>query len=112
MIGIQERIGKNIRDTRKKKKISQRELANRLKISVTQLQKYENGENNISVVKLYLISEILDTDILLLILDGKNNDVDMQIIENNFLTLFQNIKNPEVKQNILELVKNVSVVQP
>ncbi len=57
------KLGKKIRSFRKYKKITQRELALKLKISHQQLHKYETGENKISSSKLFMICNVLQVEI-------------------------------------------------
>lgn len=105
MIGVSEKIGQNIHNIRKSMKISQKDLSKKLQISTKQLQKYENAENNISVSMLYTIAEALNVDILLLILDFKQNDINLSNIEMNFFNTFHGIKNIEIKKKIINLVE-------
>lgn len=56
-------IGKKIWDRRTQLGISRRELAGKLKISQQQLEKYEKGQNRISVATVLLISEYTKTPI-------------------------------------------------
>ncbi len=60
---IEKKIGEKIRELRKKKGLSQIELANRIGISFQQIQKYEKGLSKISISRLYQISDALGVDI-------------------------------------------------
>ncbi len=53
-------LGKHIRLLRKKREISQENLAKRTKVSFQQIQKYEKGENRISVSRFLNICEMMD----------------------------------------------------
>ena len=55
-------VGKRVRERRTILGWSQEELAERLKISFQQVQKYEAGTNRISASRLYQISKIMRTD--------------------------------------------------
>ncbi|QOW53008.1 MAG: XRE family transcriptional regulator [Pedobacter sp.] len=55
-------IGTKIRETRKSKSISQEQLALRTAIDRSYLGRIERGEVNITVEKLYQISQTLDID--------------------------------------------------
>jgi transcriptional regulator with XRE-family HTH domain len=57
------KIGEKIWRARKSWGLSQMELAERVGISFQQIQKYEKGATNISVIRLYQISEALGMDI-------------------------------------------------
>ncbi|WP_216938004.1 MULTISPECIES: helix-turn-helix domain-containing protein [unclassified Acinetobacter] len=55
-------IGTKIRETRKSKSISQEQLALRTAIDRSYLGRIERGEVNITVEKLYQISQTLEVD--------------------------------------------------
>ena len=59
-------IGKKIKFYRRLKEMSQKDLGNALQEPITsqQIHKYEKGNNDISVVKLFEISKILKIDFL------------------------------------------------
>jgi transcriptional regulator with XRE-family HTH domain len=58
------RIGQNLKQIRKARKVSQGRLAEALGITFQQIQKYENGTNRISVSRLIAISQVLDAPVL------------------------------------------------
>lgn len=60
---IDVHVGARVRMRRKMKGISQEALANKLKLTFQQVQKYERGTNRISASKLYEIAKALDTTI-------------------------------------------------
>lgn len=62
-------IGNQIFFIRKLHKTTRKELAEKLNLSSTQLQNYENGSNRISVSKLHTIARALDISIIKLIPD-------------------------------------------
>ncbi|EJW10830.1 DNA-binding protein, putative [Rhodovulum sp. PH10] len=53
-------IGRNIRQQRLKRGLSQTELADAIGIRFQQLQKYEKAKNRITASRLYLIARRLD----------------------------------------------------
>ncbi|GEM_PF-6348626 len=55
------RLGRRLRDVRLEKEITQGELAYEIGIAPQQLQKYEYGQNRISIPKLKIAAEVLDT---------------------------------------------------
>jgi DNA-binding XRE family transcriptional regulator len=61
--GLDEQIGRRIRDRRRFSGLAQHELAKALGISHQQLQKYEAGKNRISASRLWRCAEVLDTPI-------------------------------------------------
>ncbi|MDA3452933.1 MULTISPECIES: helix-turn-helix domain-containing protein [Acinetobacter] len=56
------KIGQLIRQKRKEKQISQEKLALLCNIDRSYLGRIERGEVNITILKLYEISEVLDTN--------------------------------------------------
>ena len=56
-------IGAAIRAKRKSSKITMKDLANLLDISIQQVSKYESGLNNITALNLWRISEFFGCDI-------------------------------------------------
>lgn len=57
--------GDVLQRTRSSKKISQSQLANHLKITFQQIQKYEKGTNRISLSKFWMICEFLNVSPLI-----------------------------------------------
>ena len=59
-------LGRNIRKTRKEKNLSQEKLALMCGLDRSYMGRIERGEVNITVVKLYEISKVLEVDIRIL----------------------------------------------
>jgi transcriptional regulator with XRE-family HTH domain len=59
---IQRRIGKRIKDARKQRGVTQKELADDLSIHTITLSRYENAKNDIDVVAVYQVAEALGED--------------------------------------------------
>ncbi|MCP1335553.1 response regulator [Futiania mangrovi] len=60
-------VGTKIKLLRKKKGLSQTALARALGITFQQVQKYERGDNRVSVSRLYDISKVLDVSLAVLV---------------------------------------------
>ena len=60
-------IGQNIRKARKEKDLSQEKLALMCELDRSYLGRIERGEANITVLKLYEISKVLEVDIRILL---------------------------------------------
>jgi len=67
-------IGKTIVTYRQNRQLTQQQLADLINLSVQQIQKYEYGETNISVVRLLNIAKALDTNLLELLQPALEND--------------------------------------
>ena len=60
-------LGRNIRKTRKEKNLSQEKLALMCGLDRSYMGRIERGEVNITVLKLYEISKVLEVDIQILL---------------------------------------------
>lgn len=60
---IDAHVGRQIRQQRKVRKVSQQKLADALGVTFQQIQKYEHGVNRVSVSRLYAISTVLDVTV-------------------------------------------------
>ncbi|ELC8426421.1 TPA: RstR family transcriptional repressor [Clostridium perfringens] len=68
-------IGNNIKSIRKKNKLTQKDLADKLNKSVRMVQKYENGEVTPNIDVLKKISKILNVSLDSLLDTNKDNDI-------------------------------------
>lgn len=66
---LERRLGRRIREARKARGITLKVLAARLGVSYQQVQKYEKGDNRISVSTLLLISRVLGVPAIALLDD-------------------------------------------
>lgn len=80
------KIGRNIREQRMKKGLSQEELAERLYVTRQTISNYETGRSNPDVEMLTRLAEALDTDIQLLIY-GETKKRDMKQIRTAVVSL-------------------------
>lgn len=101
---IYKNLGNNIKKARKDKNLTQKELANRLGLSVVTIQNYENGRREPGLAVIYDIALKLDMTIAELL--GYDNDLKNAELD------FKNIKiDPEVvksisSENLLEFFKS------
>ena len=63
MITVKDEVAKNLRYFRKKKKLTQKQLANSIGVKHGAISAWENGKNSIYVEKLFLICEILNVSV-------------------------------------------------
>ncbi|MBE6444344.1 MAG: helix-turn-helix transcriptional regulator [Alphaproteobacteria bacterium] len=103
MLYLAERI-KIIRQT---KNITLGNMASKIGITRKQLQNYENGQTNIGITRLWQIAQILQVDIVTLVegLDNKPSSIDNESLE--FIRLFNNLKDQNIKDIILGLLKSM-----
>ena len=62
--GMDEHIGRRIRERRHELKMSQQALAKEIRVAFQQVQKYENGKNRITAVRLFVFSHVLRVPVL------------------------------------------------
>lgn len=63
MQDIKVRVSQLIRETRKTKSITQRELAEKLGVGETTVNRYESGEQNLTIETLQKIADALGVDV-------------------------------------------------
>lgn len=56
-------LGQTIRKLRINKKLSQKELANKIDVPQSSISDFENGKGNFNIIKLSLIAETLNTNL-------------------------------------------------
>jgi transcriptional regulator with XRE-family HTH domain len=61
---MDEHIGRRIRERRHELKMSQQALAKEIGVAFQQVQKYENGKNRITAVRLFVLSHVLRVPVL------------------------------------------------
>jgi transcriptional regulator with XRE-family HTH domain len=60
---MDEHIGRRMRERRRELKMSQQVLAKEIGVAFQQVQKYENGKNRISAVRLFVLSHVLNVPV-------------------------------------------------
>ena len=108
---ICEYVGKTIRSLRQAKNLTLAELAQRLKISYQQLQKYEKGTNRLSIDKLYDIARYLGIEVYNFFPGAEISPLSTDNIQKISLTSsFAAIKDPELKAIVLKLVDKLQQI--
>lgn len=107
-------IGSNIRAYRQELKLTCKELAELVGLSMQQVQKYEVGANKVSASTLYALSDALGVKVETLYA-GVNtksahdaNEESNNPVSQTMFTVFNRIKNEDVKKQILELTKHLA----
>ena len=117
---MEKQIGQKIRELRKRKGISQMDLAEKIGLSFQQIQKYEKGVNRISVSRLYQIARALDVDICIFFEEEKNKSTHIMETEQGYISapsldpeekelisLFRNVDNKMVRKGLILLLKGI-----
>ena len=94
----QEEIGKFIAKQRKEKKLTQEQLAEKLKVSSKSISRWENGINMPDLSLIIPISEELGISIFEL-LTGKKSETEIEDVLKNTIT-YSNIKTSKLKTKI------------
>ncbi|MEM9471945.1 MAG: helix-turn-helix domain-containing protein [Pseudomonadota bacterium] len=123
---IDVHVGSRLRMRRMLVGMSQEKLGESLDLTFQQIQKYEKGSNRISASRLYDMSRILDVPVQFFFDDMVRSDISgkaksdkqtgsFEMIEflsspdgAQLVRTFSEIESPEVRRNILDLVKSVS----
>ncbi len=71
---MKEEIGRRVRDARTRRKLSQEQLAELAGTSLTSISRLETGKTMVSLEKLILIAEVLDTGLDELLQDFIHED--------------------------------------
>lgn len=104
---INEYAGKAIRNLRQSKNLTLNEVAQKVRISYQQLQKYEKGVNRLSIDKLYDIARFLGMEIYNFFPGGPPLDrQNLQMIA--LADAFSSIQDEESKQLILKLIDKLA----
>lgn len=69
-------IGKNLRELREQQGFTQKELAEKVSISVSNITKYEKGQLEPSIERLFSLSKALNTSISSILNNESNSDTD------------------------------------
>lgn len=105
-------IGESIADLRQKNKLTQQNLADSVGLSVQQIQKYEYGDTNISVIRLMKIAKVFDKCLFELLKPslasyyGENNQYHQFLIDPLDIKLAKLLHDidPKRKQTLLDFL--------
>ena len=101
-------IGLKIKVLRQQAGLSQEKLAEMVGVTFQQVQKYENGQTTLNVIKLQLIAEALQVSVTEFFNAKPAEHVRLTGEEDQLLQAFRRIKNGELRGCILKLVGNVN----
>ncbi len=101
-------VAQRLKLARQMKQISSQHIANKLGISRKQIQNYETAQCNLTVPRLWEIANLLEVDTSFFTdgLKGEYASVSNQDLE--FLTSFAKIKDPTIKNIILNILNSVN----
>ena len=103
-------VGQRIKAARKIQKLTQTDLADGVGVSYQQIQKYENGDNRVSVSMMYMIAKFLNISMAYFY---ENLDPGGNLAEFTFndkeISLIRDIRNldPEKQQTVRSMVRSI-----
>ena len=105
---LAKEIGQKIKFMRNTRHISSSDLAKELNITRQQLQKYEIGEVDIKVDRLYEIANLLGVDISFFFSDSAKTSDNSTDKNFDILANFNHIKDTQIKKSLCGLIKELS----
>lgn len=116
-------VGQRIKQLRKIKKLTQKDVANALGVSFQQVQKYEKGIDRISFQRIYTLSQYMQVEIpeFLTLFKQANaglwdntqahlkagNDSGSQKETEELLQIYYSLPNLDIRKNLLEFIKSM-----
>ncbi len=101
-------LGQKIKQLRQAAGLSQERLAEMVGVTFQQIQKYENGQTTLNIVKLQQIANALNHPAKEFFQDVSDDRLRLTIQEGELLQAFRKIKNSELRESVLSVVCNVN----
>jgi len=101
-------IGLKIKQLRQQAGLSQEKLAEMVGVTFQQIQKYENGQTTLNILKLQHIAKALKVSVTEFFSSAPTQHVRLTGEEDQLLQAFRRIKNGELRGSVLKLVGNVN----
>lgn len=103
-------VGRKLKEARTLRRMSQTDVARRLKLSFQQIQKYEIGSNRIAASRLFELSQILDVPVHYFF-DGVQEGGDAPAPQDpslQIVTAIASIQDETIKSRIVTFIEDVS----
>lgn len=101
-------IGLKIKQLRQQAGLSQEKLAELVGVTFQQVQKYENGQTTLNILKLQQIAQALKVSVNDFFGTAPVQQIRLTVEEDQLLQSFRRVKNGELRGCILKLVGNVN----
>lgn len=101
-------LGSKIRQLRQSAGFSQEGLAELVGVSFQQIQKYENGQTTLNVLKLQQLAQALKVSVTEFFDSTPSHSIRLTPDEDQLLQAFRKVKNGELRGSILKLVGNLN----
>jgi len=101
-------IGLKIKQRRQQAGLSQERLAEMVGVTFQQIQKYENGQTTLNILKLQLIAKALNHPVNDFFEDVADERPRLTVQEGELLQAFRKIKNSELRGAVLAVISNIN----
>ncbi len=100
-IMISQEIGERLRQFRKRRGLTQEQLAVMVEVTFQQIQKYENGSTRLNTDKLQAVAEALSVPVAAFFEEDKGDERLLSTEEMRLVNAFRALANPEVREFVL-----------
>ena len=100
-------IAERLKITRRSNHIRLQDLAQKLGVSRKQLQNYESGKSNLTIVRLWEIASFLNVDITFFVEGLSKNKVSVPNEDLHFLYKLHNLHNKKAKESLINLLNDL-----
>jgi transcriptional regulator with XRE-family HTH domain len=101
-------IGLKIKQRRQQAGLSQERLAEMVGVTFQQIQKYENGQTTLNILKLQQIASALNFSVKEFFQDVPDDRPRLTVEEGVLLQAFRKIKNTELRGAVVSIVSNIN----
>jgi len=101
-------LGLKVKQLRQSAGLSQEGLAEMVGVSFQQIQKYENGQTTLNVLKLQQLAQALKVSVIEFFGSTPSHSIRLTPDEDKLLQAFRKVKNTDMKGCILKLVGNLN----
>lgn len=101
-------LGLKIKQARQQAGLSQERLAEMVGVTFQQIQKYENGQTTLNIIKLQQIAKALNLPINDFFQDIPEDPLRLTNQEGELIQAFRKIKNAELRGAVLSVISNVN----
>ncbi len=101
-------LGLKIKQARQQAGLSQERLAEMVGVTFQQIQKYENGQTTLNILKLQQIAKALNHSAKEFFQDAPDDQIRLTAQEDELLKAFRKIKNSELRGSVLSVIRNIN----
>lgn len=106
---ISQYIGSQLREARKSRGFTQKELGDAVGISQSQIQKYEKGENSISCSLLWVFSQLLRVNVSFIFeKETYGDDLEKEKESLELMRLWHSIEDADIRKSIITMLHAIA----